>query len=285
MLYTFRDDVLGGWFGLSDDFGADQASLEQQKGLIHILWNRSAKPKSIEIDGVPYQMEGQSVTTLTYLQRFQILEGEQALTAFSFNRNFYCIVDHDEEVSCNGIIFFGSNQPIFINLPEKESRSFDLLLQVFVEEFQTNDRIQGEMLRMLLKRLIIKTTRLARNVILPEEVPVEQVDLIRRFGVLVEMHFREKKRVADYAELLYKSPKTLANLFATYDRPSPLQQIHERIVLETKRQLLYTDKSVKEIAFELGYTDPRSLQKLFKKISTQTPSQFKDSHLGPQEEK
>lgn len=285
MLYTFRDDVLGGWFGLSDDFGADQAMLKQQKGLIHILWNRSAQPLKMTIDGVPYQLEPQSVTTLTYLQRFELPPTQATLTAFSFNREFYCIKDHDEEVSCNGIIFFGMNKPLIVALSAKEHRSFTLLHEVFVEEFQTNDRIQGEMLQMLLKRLIIKTTRLARNLILPTEVPVEQVDLIRRFGVLVEMHFREKKRVADYAELLYKSPKTLSNLFAAYDRPSPLQQIHERIVLEAKRQLLYTDKSVKEIAFELGYTDPRSLQKLFKKISAQTPSQFKDSHLTPQEEK
>lgn len=275
MLYTHRNEALGAWFGLTDHFGEAQSVLQQQSGLIHILWNRSAKPYPLIVDNVPYELASHQLITLTYLQKLQLVAPDQALTALSFNREFYCINDHDHEVSCNGIIFFGTHKPLVISLPEQEQRSFELLYQVFIEEFQTNDRIQGEMLQMLLKRKIIKTTRLARASYLPQEIPTEQVDLIRRFGVLVDMHFREKKQVADFAELLFKSPKTLANLFAAQGKPSPLQQIHERIVLEAKRQLLYTHKSVKEIAFDLGYTDPRSLQKLFKKVSGQSPSAFK----------
>ncbi|MEL7532708.1 MAG: helix-turn-helix domain-containing protein [Bacteroidota bacterium] len=284
MLYTYRNEALGAWFALTDHWGEAQSVLQQQKGLIHILWNRSAKPYPLIVDSVPYELKPHQLITLTYLQKLEFPASTQALTAFSFNREFYCINDHDHEVSCNGIIFFGTHKPIVISLPEAEQRSFELLYQVFVEEFQTNDRIQGEMLQMLLKRKIIKTTRLAREHYLPEDVPTEQVDLIRRFGVLVDMHFREKKQVADYAELLFKSPKTLSNLFATQGQPSPLQQIHERIVLEAKRQLLYTDKSVKEIAFDLGYSDPRSLQKLFKKVSGQSPSAFKKGKKVPLKE-
>lgn len=284
MLYTHRNEALGSWFALSDHFGEAQSVLQQQNGLIHILWNRSAKPYPLIIDAVPYELQPQQLVTLTYLQKLQLPAPEQELTALSFNREFYCINDHDHEVSCNGIIFFGTHKPIVVSLPEHEQRSFELLYQVFIEEFQTNDRIQGEMLQMLLKRKIIKTTRLARAIYLPLEMPTDQVDLIRRFGVLVDMHFREKKQVAAYAELLFKSPKTLANLFAAQGQPSPLQQIHERIVLEIKRQLLYTHKSVKEIAFDLGYTDPRSLQKLFKKVSGQSPSAFKNMAKVPLKE-
>ena len=81
----------------------------------------------------------------------------------------------------------------------------------------------------------------------------------------------------EYAEMLFKSPKTLSNLFAKYNYKTPLQIIHERIALEGKRQLLYTDKTAKEIAHDLGFEDAGSFHKLFKKVIGQTPNDFKKS--------
>jgi len=89
------------------------------------------------------------------------------------------------------------------------------------------------------------------------------------------MHFKEKRQVNDYAELLFKSPKTLSNLFAKYNQKTPLQIIHERVVLEAKRLLLYTDKTAKEIAYDLGFEEIASFHKLFKKVTGYTPQKFK----------
>jgi len=41
--------------------------------------------------------------------------------------------------------------------------------------------------------------------------------------------------------------------------------------------LLYTDKSSKEIGYELGYNDPAQFSKLFKNITGKTTTQFKDT--------
>ena len=60
-------------------------------------------------------------------------------------------------------------------------------------------------------------------------------DIIRQFYVLVDNHFKEKKQVQDYAEMLYRSPKTLSNLFSLYGLDSPLHIIHERIDAEARR--------------------------------------------------
>ena len=64
--------------------------------------------------------------------------------------------------------------------------------------------------------------------------------------------FREKKQVQDYADLLFRSPKTLSNLFASCGVPSPLRIIHERIESEAKRLLLYTPKNAEEIGRGTG---------------------------------
>jgi len=88
----------------------------------------------------------------------------------------------------------------------------------------------------------------------------------------VEKHFREHHQVADYASLLYKSPKTLSNVFRKLGRKTPLQFIHERIVLEGRRLLLYTDKPIAEIADELGFLESGHFSRLFKRVTGDSPS-------------
>ena len=131
------------------------------------------------------------------------------------------------------------------------------------------------MLQMLLKRLIIKCTRLAKEQLITKTLDNQQIDLIRQFNVLVDLNFKTKRTVRDYAELLNRSPKTLSNLFGKYNQKSPLQIIHERIILEARRLLSYTDLSSKEIAYELGFEEVTPFNKMFKKITDSSPSEFK----------
>jgi AraC-like DNA-binding protein len=155
-----------------------------------------------------------------------------------------------------------------------------LLLQVFIEEFKTRDQIQGEMLEMLLKRLIIKSTRLARQNLPVPEIRDTQLDVVRRFNVLVDEHFREKHKVSEYAEMLFKSPKTLSNLFKKYSHQTPLEVIHDRIALEAKRLLLYTGQTAEEITFELGFTDAAHFSRFFKRLAGMNPTDFRKAGTG-----
>ena len=222
----------------------------------------------------------QSVLPLMMNQTFSFSQPAQ-LVAWQFDREFYCIVDHDKEVSCVGFLFYGAKQPLFLHLDASAQRQFDALLTVFADEFLTKDAIQGEMLRMLLKRLIIKTTRLAREQSFAPELTEADMDIVRRYNLLVENHYRTLHSVADYADRLNKSPKTLANLFALAHQPSPSHIIHSRIALEARRLLLYTDKSMKEIAFELGFSEAAHFSRFFKKQTGQPPSLFKESLMMP----
>jgi AraC family transcriptional activator of pobA len=107
------------------------------------------------------------------------------------------------------------------------------------------------------------------------DLSVKQVELIRKFNILVEQHFKEKHQVADYADLLFKSPKTLSNFFKKNNVNSPLKVINGRIVAEAKRLLLYSDKSAEEIAYELGYNEPSHFSKFFKTQAGVSPLAFR----------
>lgn len=277
MVYIYKGKELGSFFALSTDYGNERDQFQEYDNLINIHWNRNDIPLTLSIDGVDHELLPNQLTTSTYLQKLSFVKGEPPLTSFSFNREFYCIIDHDQEVSCNGVIFFGAFDIPKVTIEGDEINKFESLYQVFLEEFKTRDSIQGEMLMMMLKRLIIKTTRLTKEQKVGQRLDDSQVDIVRKYNVLVDIHFKTKHQVNEYAEMLFKSPKTLSNLFAKYNFKTPLQIIHERIALEGKRQLTYTDKTAKEIAHDLGFDDAGSFHKLFKKVTGFTPNDFKKS--------
>lgn len=241
--------------------------------LLTIAWNRGPD-QQISIDGVTYNFPAQTVIPLMVNNSFDF-ERPADIVSWQFNREFYCVVDHDKEVSCVGFIFYGSKGHLFIDLEEKDQRRLETLLTVFQDEYEENEDIQEDMLRMLLKRLIILITRLGKKQYLSEDIDDVEQDLIRNFNLLLEDHFKEYHQVQDYALLLNKSPKTLSHLFAKYNSKSPIQVIKERIVLEAKRQLYYTDRTSKEIAYDLGFDDPATFSRFFKNAAKVSPTQFK----------
>lgn len=277
-MLDYREAELGALFRIKAGFSRRYFEASKQEDLIHILWNRSDKTHGLLVDDQLQALNPNQICTLTYLNRVETQgEGDLDLFTVSFNRSFYCILDHDDEVSCNGILFFGAQEFPLVNIPEGEAESFELLYKVWLEESRERDSIQGEMLRSLLKRYIIKVTRLARTQLMRKVERKEQSDLIRRFNVLVDQHFREKRQVADYAELLHKSAKTLSNYFRLHYHKSPLEIIQDRQLLEAKRLLLHSALSVKEIACQIGLEDSGSLHRLFKQRELQSPAKFRES--------
>ena len=134
------------------------SSFEKQLGageFYKIIW---AKDDAITmgIDGYSVRLEKNQVLFCTPFNIIQLEPFINGGISLIFDREFYCIRDHDHEVSCNGFLFLGSSAPAMIKLTEKESKSFKLHFMFLQEEFETDDQIQGEMLRVLLKRLLIK---------------------------------------------------------------------------------------------------------------------------------
>ncbi|HWZ04833.1 MAG TPA: helix-turn-helix domain-containing protein [Mucilaginibacter sp.] len=248
-----------------------------------IAWN-TAENQTVTIDGTEYEFPANSLLTLLFNQSFSF-ENPAGILAWQFNREFYCIIDHDSEVSCVGFLFSNTDH-LFVKLNDLAQQKLQLLSDIFVEEFRTSDNIQNEMLLVLLKRLIIYVTRLARSGYAPvKKLQDERFHIIRKFNLLVEKNFKSEHSVSFYAEQLCKAPKTLSNLFAIFNQKAPSQVIQERIIVEAKRLLYYTDKSIKHISFELGFEDVAYFSNFFKKNTGVSPSDFKNRPENPKEGK
>ena len=279
MKYTFiHKDGLGKLILIKNesDFFINYFKQKSDYSFHTIAWN-NGKNQSVFIDEVRYDFNANTMLPIMLNQSFRF-ERPEDIVAWQFNREFYCILNHDAEVGCVGFLFFGPSPTMFVSLDADDTEKLKKLQELFEEEYESEEEIKGEMLRMLLVRLIIQTTRLAKKQYCKsDEINESKFNLIRQFNVLVELHYKKEHQVQYYAGLLNKSPKTIANIFSLYSKKTPLQIIQERIITEAKRLFYYTDKSVKEIADELGFEEVAHFSKFFKNCTNQTPSDIKKS--------
>lgn len=253
----------------------EDIKLQQDKSLYKFIWVQSGTI-TVEIDHVVTQLHESEIITLTPLHHFEVIKRDGTYLTFVFNSNFYCIFGHDNEVSCNGFLFHGSSHIMKLKLTAEQSDSLNDIVRVFCKESCIQDNLQEEMLRILLKRFIITCTRFAREKYSITHEKEKSFDMVRQFYVLVDNHYKEKKQVQEYADLLHRSPKTLTNLFASYGLPSPLRIIHERMLTEAKRLLLYTHKSAKEIADILGFEDLAAFSRFYKKMTSESITDYRN---------
>ena len=104
--------------------------------------------------------------------------------------------------------------------------------------------------------------------------------MVQRFKNLVETRFQQWHQVKEYASALNVSPNYLNEVIKSNIGNPAKDFIQHRILLEAKRTAVFTDKSSKEIAFELGFDDPSHFSKFFKSGSGQSLQEFKQTHSG-----
>ncbi len=281
MNYTYSDQ-LDGFFALSQAPKWLEANSQTPLSFYSIFLN-FGETMIVQSDFSSYQIKPNSIVFVTpgsYVSSIETKDDRHYL--IDFNQAFYCLELHDKELSCDGLLFGAMPGLPILHTNTKETADNQHLIRLIEEEFQQNDSTQGDMLRLLLKRLIIISVRLGRQQLFRNiDPPQEETDDIRKFQALVEKHFRTMHKVADYADLLYKSPKTLSNTFKRLYGASPLQIIQERIILEAKREMYYTDKPIKEIAYDLGFSEAAQFSRLFKNVAGQSPSEYQEQLTIP----
>ncbi|MDN5203658.1 helix-turn-helix domain-containing protein [Fulvivirgaceae bacterium BMA10] len=277
-LLRYEDPTLGSYIGLLPF--RNELLIEQQNGSVThytIIWIRACKYCVLDIDFEEVHIKRDAIVFLSPYQRLNIKKGfPDSGVSICFNHSF-CTELHREEAPCNGLLFNGTLPSVIHNPDNKLEPELDLLIKIMEREFKKKDEMQEEMLRILLKQMVIHCTRSAKNV-WKQKYSLNNTSLntVRQFSALVEQHFREKRKVSDYATLLNKSAKTISNLFHTQSSKSPKAVIRDRIILESKRLLIHSNKSVKEIAHELGFENPADFSRYFTNATGLSPQYFRN---------
>jgi AraC-like DNA-binding protein len=111
----------------------------------------------------------------------------------------------------------------------------------------------------------------------PEDIIQPDATIIKGLNNLIEKYFKENKTTTFYADQLSLSTKVLNTKVKKLTGKTLYELIRYRIIKEAVLLLLYTDKSIKEISYELGMYDPSYFSRFFKKITGMQPKQYKKS--------
>jgi AraC family transcriptional activator of pobA len=277
MKWMFHERITNGKFILASHEPAlkGQGALHDKSEHVNTIVFNPGAQQQVTVDGITYTMPANCLLPLVANQHF-VFERPEGLIAWQFNRDFYCIAQHDAEVGCVGFLFYGIEQSLFIPLTQDEADSLLTIEKLCLEDMMETDKMQGEMLRTLLKRIIIKATRTAKkHSTLYANCGEEKMDIVRAFNLLLEINYRSQHEVSFYAGAMNRSPKTLCNIFALIGCPPPSKLIQQRIMLEAKRYLYYTTKTAKEIADLLGFINTTHFSRFFKKNSGIMFSKFR----------
>ncbi|MFL0351994.1 helix-turn-helix domain-containing protein [Xanthomarina sp. GH4-25] len=252
---------------------------ESKQSELCMIWFKTDNNK-INIDAIDYVFNTNDIISLTEFHTVRVDNLIEA-TLIKWNRSFYCVVDHDSEVGCKGILYYGASTVPIIKLDEKHIDVLTTLFKMLYIEMESRDNLQLEMLQMMLKRLLILCTRIYKDQNIGSKLRTQSIDTIREYNYLVEQHFKTKHTVKEYAALLFKSPKTLSNLFKKYGDTTPQQFIQNRLMLEARRLLTYTERPISEIGFELGFSDIQAFSRFFSKQEGHSPQKFRNREIMP----
>ena len=247
-----------------------------------LAWVR-AGAGTLRADFAEYAFGPSQLLCFSPYQPFMLHGATSALqvSAVHFHSDFFCIVKHQAEVACNGVLFNNIYQPPVVQLDAAAAAGLAATLALLEAELRQPALAQHELLVAQLKILLIQASRLkvAQHA---EAAPTpatatRPAHVLQRLRDHIETHYRTLHRPADYAALLHLTPKALGRLTRQHFRKTPSDLIQERLVIEAKRELYLTDKPVKEIAWALGFKDEYYFSRLFKSRAEVSPTLYRQT--------
>jgi AraC family transcriptional regulator, transcriptional activator of pobA len=206
------------------------------------------------------------------LQTPDAIEG----VALHFHPDFFCIHQHQKEVACHGVLFNNIYASPILKLTPEESAAFLSIIDNIKKELSDPGLAQRELLVAYLKVFLIKATRL-RTDQPPVTTDNRKTHILRDLKDAIENHYRTKHSAGDYSEILHISPKSLGRITKTHFNKTLTSLISERIIIEAKRELYLTSKTVKEIAWLLGFEDEYYFSRFFKNNADVSPQLFRET--------
>jgi AraC family transcriptional activator of pobA len=120
-------------------------------------------------------------------------------------------------------------------------------------------------------RLLRRRDGVARDAVGP------QARLVARFREVLERRFRSGDGIEAYADVLGVTVSRLRQACLRMGGGPPIKLIHERMILEARRALLYSNMTVAEVGFEIGLVDPAYFSRFFTKAVGLSPRAFRSS--------
>ncbi len=230
----------------------------------------------VMLDFVEFEVTG---TTLVFLSPGQIHTARPAPglrgTTVSFTQAFF---DHGAPPPSLLVDFpfvFAAETRPWLTVPPEHAREMEAAFADLQHEFDAAQAGAAEVLRALLRIVLVRTSRLYAAAHPPRQVS-RAAQLVRQFRLAVERHFRTRQAVTGYARELGVTTNHLHDVVREETGQAAGDLIRDRRLLDAKRLLLHSDLTAAEIGYQLGFTDPSYFSRFFKRLARRTPAEFRE---------
>lgn len=157
-----------------------------------------------------------------------------------------------------------------LQLTPEEATGLASVYALLEQEYQTvtNSYL---IVKALLKVFLLKLMQVKEQQFTSHDVNQKRV---YAFFMLLENHYQEVRNIEFYAEQLGISAKRLNQILKENLDKTGMQLIHDRVILEAKRNIIHSERTIKEIAYHLNFSDRPYFSRFFKKQTGQTPEEF-----------
>jgi AraC-like DNA-binding protein len=239
-----------------------------------IVWVRKGSGIHL-IDVEKYELAPNTVYCLSPGQIHLLKANEETEgCVISFTSDFLCLTEENYDLLFNSGLFYTFSQSPVIPITEDMRVELEDIVQKLLREYDNFFLLRSEILRGYLKIFLIYLTRQfqqsKRN-----GHHSRNIELVKNFFSSLERNYTKKKMVADYAAEFAVTPNYLNEIVKKVSSFPASEHIKQRVVLEAKRHAAYSDVSMKEIAYGLGFDDVAHFSKYFKNATGMNFSDFK----------
>lgn len=160
--------------------------------------------------------------------------------------------------------------------PSKQFTEIEVLFRQIAQEYNGEGNSRFMAMQSLLRLMFVWIIRrhLDNKASIPQ-MNDRDATRIRRFKRIIEENFTKGLTIKEYASQLGISAAQLNNICRAKVGKTALQIVHERLILEVKRNLVYTSLTISEIAYTLGFSDPAYFTRFFSKQTGLSPKQYR----------
>ncbi|MDO6491706.1 MULTISPECIES: helix-turn-helix domain-containing protein [unclassified Cellulophaga] len=218
--------------------------------------------------------------SILFLSPYQTLKWHNTTSSkvklLQFHGDFYCIEFQKDEVACNGLLFNNVYLQPYITLDKVVFDEISELLTKMEKEVKVNKRFSSSVLKSYLQLILaICSNEKDHQLGSTPSLKSNNNDLFM-LQEMLELHFREERNPSFYANKLTMSPSSFSKKVKYRFKKTPTQLIQERVILEAKKLLHLTHKTVKEVALELNFDDEFYFSRYFKKEVGLSPTHFRE---------
>lgn len=244
-------------------------------GLFEILWIKNGAGNH-RIDMHPHPYRG---SVLFMLSPGQLRSLEQEIPPKGYLVRFSASLFGQEKEFLDSILdtclFDHATSCPVIPVPARARPVLEELFSRLVDESLAPDADTETILSAYLRILLARIRRLKREKTgLRSMVNGPAYASFRTYILAVEKEYRRRHSVRDYAALLRTGARALNAVARKYSDRSAGEVIQDRLALEAQRSLARGSMSIKEVCFELGFSDPAYFSRFFKRRVGLTPQEF-----------